>query len=206
MCNKYTLTVGSENLKSQLLVDICNSTALSEQKIDPDKLTGIMPNDNAPALMLSNSQPIAVSMQWGFTTKSGKLIINARSETIKDRLLFKNLADHQRCALPASGYYEWRDADHLRHFIRRRDKQDFYLAGLYRSDERSVLHFVVLTRPAFGPHARIHSRMPCLLHSRQDARKWLYGALSVEELIRGADETLDIEVQGLDQLMMSFDD
>ena len=206
MCNKYTLIVGIHDKKSQLLVDICNVNASADQQIDLNHLSGILPDDNAPALMMRNHQAAAVSMRWGFSANNGKLIINARSETVRERAMFKGLVDYQRCALPASGYYEWRDGDNLRHLIQRSDGQDFYLAGLYRSDERGQLHFVILTRAAYGPHAKIHSRMPCLLHSRQEARQWIAGILPVESLCISRADPLKIEVQGLDQLMMEFDD
>lgn len=206
MCNKYTLAVGLHDKKSKLLVDICNKNAQADQKISTDGLSGILPGDNAPALLMINHRAAAVSMRWGFTAKNGKPIINARSETLSERTMFKGIVNHQRCALPASGYFEWRDGDHLRHLIRRGDGQDFYLAGLYRSDERGRLHFVVLTRAAQGPHARIHNRMPCILHSRQEARQWISGAMPIDSLRNSDTDVLQIEVQGPDQLMMDFDD
>lgn len=206
MCNKYTLRVGLHDKKSKLLVDICNQSAQDNQKIDLHSLSGILPNDNAPALMMFNRQATAVSMRWGFSAKGGKLIINARIENVKDRITFKGLVDHQRCALPASGYYEWRDGDNLRHLIQREDGQDFYLAGLYRSDEHGRLHFVVLTRAAYGPHAKIHPRMPCILNSREEARRWISGAMPIESFQTNDFAALSIEVQGPDQLMMDFCD
>jgi putative SOS response-associated peptidase YedK len=35
-------------------------------------------------------------------------MVNARAETLTEKVAFKNLVDRRRCLVPADGYYEWR--------------------------------------------------------------------------------------------------
>lgn len=205
MCGKYVLIVGYIDDRMQSIVDICNQDVGEEQKILLGANGEISPDDNAPALFLVNHRAQATSMRWGFAGENG-LVINARSEDIYNRPMFKYIADHQRCALPAAGYIEWRDGDKLRYMIAPPIDQSLYLAGLYRSDEKGNLRFVVLTRQAFGAHAKIHGRMPCLLHSREEARQWLSGAISIEMLSANRSDDLLIQAQGFEQLQMDFED
>lgn len=51
-------------------------------------------------------------MKWGFApTYMKQLMINARSETISEKKLFKEAFFRRRCLIPASGYYEWEKAE-----------------------------------------------------------------------------------------------
>ena len=120
--------------------------------------------------------------------------------------MFRNLVDKNRCVLPAAGYYEWRDGDHLKHLILPSASEGFYLAGLYKMDDAGQLRFVVLTRSAYGEHARIHARMPLVLTSAKQVRQWLCGALSLETLEGFAADDLSIQPLGPEQLSMDFGD
>ena len=77
-----------------------------------------------------------------------------------------------------------------------------YLAGLYQIDENGKRHFVVLTRDATPRHARIHHRMPVVLFTREDARSWLRGAISPEELSSSMQDLLTIQPVGPEQLSL----
>lgn len=204
MCGRYTLEMNECDEKMLRMIELCNRNAVPDQKIS--HRAEILPGDNAPAIISINHRPTAISMQWGFAKENGGLVINARSEDAGDRKLFRSLIHGQRCALPAAGYYEWRDRDHLRHVISRENGSALYLAGLYRSDEKGRFHFVVMTRNAYGPHAKIHDRMPCLLFSKEEARLWISGTMPVEALRAPINEDLHIEAQGFEQLCMDLDD
>lgn len=207
MCGKYTLIVGIMDDRMNLIIEMCNDYTNSKCEIIVKDCGEICPNDAAPALVLTKNKATAMAMRWGFhATQGQKLVINARSETAEERSMFKRLVDSRRCALPAAGYFEWRDDDNLRHLISRSDGQPFYLAGLYTFGDDGIPRFVVLTRNAYGEHAEVHSRMPCLLYSKEEARLWISGALALENLYMRTDENLMIEAQESEQLRMTFDD
>lgn len=206
MCGKYKLPAGIEMICTNITCEICDNITRSNcSDMRPIKDI-IVPDDSAPALIMTNNRAKAVLMQWGFRTNDKKMIINARSETVNEKSMFKNLVNEQRCALPTAGYFEWRDSDKLRHLISESDGQMFYLAGLYRYDSEGILRFVVLTRSAYDDHAKLHDRMPCLLFSKEEARRWVSGELAIEVFASRRGENLKIEVQEPEQLYMQFDD
>ena len=206
MCGKYVLIVVKHNERMLELINLCNRSGDRDQKIQTNAAFEITPGCNAPVLMRIDGKVTATSMKWGFEEDGRSLLINARSENLKERVMFKGIADTQRCALPAAGYFEWRDGDNLRHLITHECDNPIYLAGIYRSDRRGNFHFVVLTRESYGSHAKIHGRMPCIFYSREAARRWIFGAMPVEELYNSCDDPLKIEVQGVEQLRMDFHD
>lgn len=201
MCGKYTLIVGFLSDTMEKFVQLCNQSPKSPDKIIFREDGQIQPGDCAPALMVASKKVDAVAMRWGFTQTEKKLVINARSETAAQKPLFASLTAYNRCALPAFGYYEWRDLDHLKHLISLEEGRPLYLAGLYRPEEDG-LHFVVLTREAFGEHAQIHRRMPLVLTSREDARRWLDGAMPIEELRDRRPEGLCVQPAEPEQLRL----
>lgn len=206
MCGRYSLGVGIPDDNIQTIIQMCNSYSDDAHKISVNISGDICPADNAPVLMVANRKVTAVSMSWGIAAVGNKLIINARSEDLRQRPMFRGIADTQRCIIPAAGYYEWRDHDKLRHKITAESDKPIFFAGLYQSDARGQLHFVILTRAAIDEHSKIHSRMPCILFNREETREWLSGSMSPEELTLRPASGLKIEVQGNEQMSMFFDD
>ncbi|MGI6173929.1 MAG: SOS response-associated peptidase family protein [Christensenellales bacterium] len=108
----------------------------------------IRPTDAAPIL----TEDGASLAHWGIRTEKS-LVINARTETASEKPLFRAA---RRCAVPASGFYEWKNG--IRHKIRLRESRFMLLCGLYAADR-----FVILTRDAAFGMEKIHGRMPLLL-------------------------------------------
>ena len=75
----------------------------------------IFPGSWIPVRTIKSSQSYPVTlMRWGFPFVSGnkfvRSVINARSETIHQKKMFAQLVQHNRCIIPANGFYEW---DHI---------------------------------------------------------------------------------------------
>lgn len=47
-------------------------------------------------------------IQWGLTEFGNGLIINARFDEAKEKPLFKNKVETNRCVVVIDGYYEWK--------------------------------------------------------------------------------------------------
>ena len=198
MCGKYTLMVDKMSGEMRVALDLCG--------INPEnKGFDISPDTHAPVLLVEENRVTISSMKWGFSRDGEKLTINARSESVTERAMFRSLTDRGRCALPAMGYYEWRDSDHQKYLICSRTNAPIYLAGLYRTEENGERRFVVLTRDALGEHAKIHSRMPVVIESRLEARQWIWGLLSLNELISSNTVDLKVCAVGPEQLSMDFE-
>ncbi len=117
--------------------------------------------------------------------------LNARSETIFEKPSFKNPILHQRCLIPADGFFEWMDVKKKKypHYIQQKEKEIFCFGGIYSSwvDKSSgeILQcFSMITTEANGMLEKIHNlkqRMPLII-APQDYKKWLDPALSVAEI------------------------
>lgn len=153
----------------------------------------IRPGDCAAVIAMNRRlQRSAFAMQWGFRMDK-RLIFNARSETAADKPLFRQSLEVRRCLIPASSYFEWdhRQQPHQKYGFRLENKEQFYLAGLYRFEDPAALPvFTILTREAAPEIACFHDRMPVIIpEALKDA--WLDRQNSPAELIRQAQTKLE---------------
>ncbi len=165
-----------------------------------DSTCEMCPGMEAIVLRLQGNTLRRETMTWGFDIQPGRAVINARLETMRQKQMFSALADSQRCAIPASGYYEWRRSDHQRYAVSVKDTNPIYLAGLYRMGERG-LEFVVLTQDPIESIRRFHDRMPVLLRDNQALSDWLCGK-SEPGMANGSG--VEIRATGDEQLHMPF--
>jgi len=113
---------------------------------------------------------------WGFKNpKPASAVINARSETLADRPMFKSLLATNRCLIPADGFYEWKGKQP--YYFQTPGKQLFAFAGLWRNDR-----CVILTRAADTNMQGIHHRMPIILLVEQ-WNPWLSNVTSVSTAV-----------------------
>jgi putative SOS response-associated peptidase YedK len=111
------------------------------------------------AIIRSGQPDRADECIWGFANpKSASPVINARSETLAERPMFKDLLANNRCLIPADGFYEWKGRQP--YFFQLLEKQLFAFAGLWRDDR-----CVILTRADDANMRGIHHRMPVILPS-----------------------------------------
>ena len=120
-------------------------------------------------------------LQWGFPGfDKGKLLINARAESVKDRPTFSRSFEQGRCVLPAAGFYEW-DKSKEKVTFTVPDRPILYLAGIWRPygpEQR----FVILTREANASMAPVHDRMPLIL-TREEVAPWVSERAEAERLL-----------------------
>ena len=120
-------------------------------------------------------------LQWGFPGfDKGKLLINARAESVKDRPTFADSYAERRCVLPAAGFYEW-DKKKEKVIFTVPESKILYMAGIYRpyGEEK---RFVVLTREANASMAPVHDRMPLIL-SRAEVWPWVNGGSEADDIL-----------------------
>ncbi len=114
-------------------------------------------------------------MKWGYSQDRGGLIINARSETVVDKPMFKESVHSRRCMIPANRYFEWQTMEHgkQKYALFPEDQAFFFMAGIYRPEgPEGVPSFVILTRDAAEGIRHIHPRMPVIL-PREQWNEWL---------------------------------
>jgi putative SOS response-associated peptidase YedK len=136
----------------------------------------IAPSTDIVVIRNSGTGREILMMHWGLIPPWAKdikklpLLLNARSESLATKPSFKHAFRRQRCLIPASGFYEWKQmAD-------RRTKQPFYIsakdgnplsfAGLWESatvDEVVINSCTIITTKSNELMHPIHDRMPVIL-------------------------------------------
>ena len=132
--------------------------------------------------------------QWGLLSawtknpKSARRPINARAETVAERPMFRDLLRERRCVVPIDGYYEWRttSSGKVPFWFSLKSGDPFFLAGLWdrwhggRPD--AIASYILMTTEPNALAARVHERMPVLLHAR-DVPRWLDPTLTEAEKV-----------------------
>jgi putative SOS response-associated peptidase YedK len=131
-------------------------------------------------------------MKWGLIPHwardtGGPKPINAKSETVLDRAMFREPFRKRRCLIPATGFYEWQRVGKAKrpYHFRRRDGQPLALAGLWdRWDgpDGALLTCTILTTDANDLLRPVHDRMPVIIDPA-DVDLWLDPATDPAELL-----------------------
>lgn len=148
------------------------------------KTGDVHPSEPALVLRADSNSMVAEVLKWGYeTARKNTLIFNARSETVKEKPMFRYDYEMRRCLIAANKFYEWKDIG-----AKKKEKYEFfapgeilYLAGIYHKDPEGG-HFTILTREAEGCMTGIHHRMPLILH-REEMESWLFSITEAEKLL-----------------------
>lgn len=127
----------------------------------PGQLTAVLVNDMEPELY-----------SWGYPGfQGGKLLINARAETVRKKPTFQESVYRRRCLIPTTGFYEW-SKEKKPYLLNQQGGGVLYLAGLYEKVPGGPNRFVILTTAATGTAAGVHERMP-LIVPKERLLDWL---------------------------------
>jgi putative SOS response-associated peptidase YedK len=152
MCSRYRL------VKEKIVITINGR----EIEIAVRARFNIGPQQEMPAL-LPNLLP--VEMKWGWQTPWSKtLLINAQAETLTEKPTFKKFL-HQRCLLPADGFYEW-TSDKTPIMFTRATGEPFCFAGLWM-EQAARKQFIILTTTPNKTVGSVHNRMPFIVQPEQ---------------------------------------
>ncbi len=134
----------------------------------------VAPTDDIACIVQKGPERRLGRVRWGlvpwFTKEmKGPPLLNARSETIAGKPVFKKLFRERRCLIPAAGFYEWKKEGKLRlpSLFRRKDHAPMGFAGLWDTwhtpaGERLV-SCTILTTAANALVEPLHDRMPVAL-------------------------------------------
>jgi putative SOS response-associated peptidase YedK len=163
----------------------------------------VAPTQPIPVVIIENGARHFHLMRWGLLPawvkdpRTFSLLINARSETVRDKPAFKNAIKRRRCLIPADGYYEWQVSEGRKraHFIYRRDRQPIGFAALAETwigpNGEELDTVAIVTAPAGADLAALHHRVPVTI-APADFDRWLdgrtYDAETVMELLVAPEE------------------
>ena len=211
MCGRYYLHSSLDKLIKRYGINI-------GPDFDYSARPEIFPSENAPVLIAKKTRELQL-LKWGFIPVfSNRIIINARSETLEHKSLFKRSLRTKRCLIPANGFFEWKKVGRskIKYRISPYDQGLFSLAGLYDTfiDKKGdrIECFTIITGPAGEKMRDIHERMPVILH-KETEKYWLEQHLNdistVKELLKPYPEELlsfskDNKEYPGDQLKLDF--
>lgn len=178
MCGRYSLFTDADSAVIERILRELTAREL-------DYRTGeIFPTDPAPVLLEEGGKIRSASLRWGYPSPTGKgSLVNARAETAAEKRLFSGDLFRHRCAVPATGFYEWsHDGPKKKYLFRLPDSPVLFLAGFWGSFD-GERRFVVLTTEANDSMRPIHNRMPVILREIE-VEDWICDGGLAEEYLR----------------------
>lgn len=175
MCGRFVLAASFEEIQTLFAID--NIITLTPQY-------NIAPSQLIWAVWQHQTKREVVQLRWGFIPPwqkkehIGSQWINARAETLEEKILFKDAFKKRRCLIIASGFYEWKTESGSKqpYYITQQNQQPFALAGLWSHWEdkagESINSCAIITTNANSFVKTIHARMPVIL-AKSDFAAWL---------------------------------
>jgi putative SOS response-associated peptidase YedK len=115
---------------------------------------------------------------WAKDLSIGARMINARSDTIREKPAFREAFAKRRCIIPVSGFFEWHGtgAGKTPHYITSALAEPLSFAGLWErwrnAEGEWVRTATIITTDANDALKNLHTRMPVIL-ARADVDRWL---------------------------------
>lgn len=184
MCGRFTLALSPEDVAKLLEL---NRTLDAELGLGPR--WNVAPGQEILAAL--RPAPDAATeprrLRWGLVPAwardpaVGHRMLNARSETVREKPAFRSAFRARRCLIPADGFYEWKREGGRKQpwLFRLKDDPGFALAGLWERwlgpDGELLDSCTLLTTTPNELMAPIHDRMPVILAPEHRA-DWLAAA------------------------------
>jgi putative SOS response-associated peptidase YedK len=190
MCGRYTLTDPDPRLLR------FRFGLREEARIELEPRYNVAPTD--PVLAIRHNRDGEREpgiLRWGLIPHYadpddfGRLLINARAETVAEAQAFRDAFATHRCLIVADGFYEWRAEETGKKpvWITRPSREPFAFAGLWararREDGSSVHSCAIVTCEPGAAVAPIHDRMPVILERESEAA-WLEPGTDREDLLQ----------------------
>lgn len=175
MCGRYSLAKSKTELENRFTAEMLEPFA-PRYNIAPAQLVPVITGESPKGFS---------HFYWGITPAFSKnkpvasKLINARSETITEKISFKTSFKKNRCLVPADGFYEWKKIGKKTKVPYRfvlHGEELFAFAGIweeYETENGDIAHtFLILTTAPNQLASEIHDRMPVILPPGQEAT-WL---------------------------------
>lgn len=153
------------------------------------KSYNVAPTNKIPVFLNSKKYTLASFGLIASYAKDDKTInINARCETIFEKVTFRESFKFKRCLIPINGFYEWTSVNKEKQAFHIYEKDNKYLAlaGIYEYwfDEKkneTILSVALITTEPNEKISKIHDRMPVIL-KQEDYKKYLDSTSSLVEI------------------------
>ena len=165
MCGRFVVTNPVSKTKSIVKKAI---------KVEDTENYNAHPYQQLPVIKKYTNGNTLELLKWGITPswskqKDFKPLINARLETIDEKISFKKNIKLHRCVAVADGFYEWKREEKYKvpYYFLREDKKIMYIAAIYENNE-----FCLNTEKASNNVNEIHHRQPVIINEN-DINRYL---------------------------------
>src|ERR1700691_3677111 len=177
MCARYVITSPADAVRALFEYD--------ERPNFPPRYN-VAPTQPIPVVRLVDGKRSFALVRWGFLPawvkdpKMFSLLVNARGESVLDKLSSRNAMRRRRCLVPTDGFYEWRTvrpgAPKRPHFVRPKSGGPVAFAGLWETwigpSGEEIDTAAIVTTQANRTLAAVHDRMPVVIEP-QAFNLWL---------------------------------
>jgi|TARA_B100001093_G_C26839063_1_gene1019686 putative SOS response-associated peptidase YedK len=161
MCGRYVITKPITKTKDLVKTNI---------KVDDKDNYNAHPAQKLPIIKSYTNGKALENYEWGLfpswakEKKDFKPLINARLETLMEKISFKKLIQTSRCLIVADGYYEWQreNKEKTPYYFTKADNGLMFFAGIYQNNQ-----FCIITKEASGIVKNIHHREPLIINDEQ---------------------------------------
>ena len=174
---------------------MCGRYRLKDPKKTFDWLEVVPAFEVRPRFNIAPSQRVPVvtaagrveEMIWGivppWAEATSKALINARSESVREKRSFNSSFQQRRCLVPADGFYEWTRIGKRPYFFTINGGSPFAIAGIWDPGS-DISRCCLLTTAANQVLEPIHDRMPVII-PHEDWEEWFSpGELAAESFLR----------------------
>jgi putative SOS response-associated peptidase YedK len=141
----------------------------------------VSPGQQIPVIVQTR-ETLLTTMHWGYKPHwipgFDREMINAKSETVDTKSVFKPAFEHHRCLILATGFYEWKKAGtrKIPYYFSLKDNPVFAFAGIFSAPDQKFplvdATTAILTATPNELVATVHDRMPVIL-TGESARHWV---------------------------------
>lgn len=175
MCGRFSLVTTKEKLQQQLPLVEVPEVLRPSYNIAPTQHAYVVTDDQPERLQYITWGLVP---HWSEDGKNSGRLINARREGIEVKPSFRVPIRRRRCLVPADSFYEWRRVgrDKVPYRILLKNNDLMIFAGVwdiwYKGDY-GLKTFSIITTDANEEVSDIHDRMPVLLTTPEEQRRWL---------------------------------
>lgn len=185
MCGRYSLSKSKIELEERFQAEMLGDFT-PRYNVAPTQLMPVITGDSPKGFSF---------FYWGITPDFAKnkpvsqKFINAKAETVHEKVSFKSAFQKRRCLVPADGFFEWKKVGKktkIPHRFTLADDGLFAFAGIWDEFENefgeSNHTFLILTTAPNPLVSEVHDRMPVIL-KKEDEKKWLDRYSSESDLL-----------------------
>jgi putative SOS response-associated peptidase YedK len=161
MCGRYVVTKPITKTKDLVKTNI---------KVEDKNNYNAHPTQKLPIIKSYTNGRALENCEWGLIPSWAKdkrdfrPLINARLETLVEKVSFKKLIQTSRCLVVADGYYEWKreNKEKTPFYFTKTDSSLMFLAGLHQNNQ-----FCIITKEATNAVKEVHFREPLIIDEEQ---------------------------------------